>query len=198
MASREGPTNPATHLMRLASAARQAAEEIAAEADVYAEWAGEVLAAGGRLLYCGNGGSAATAEHIAAEYVVRYRRDRDPLPAIALTTSSAVLTAAGNDFGFDDLFVRPLRALGRRGDLLIVHSTSGTSPNCLAAARLARELGLRVVALTGAEGGELAALADLAIRVPAADTATIQEIHLAVEHAVADAIDERFAAPGPR
>lgn len=183
----------AAALRALSTAAGRAADELAGDIGRYAGWAIETLEGGGRLLYCGNGGSAATVEHIATEYVVRFRRRREPLPAIALTAGSALLTAAANDFGFDQVFVRSLRALGRPGDLLIVHSTSGASPNCLAAARTAREMGLRTVALTGASGGELAELAEHTIRAPSDDTATIQEVHLAVEHAVADHVDAHFA-----
>lgn len=183
----------ASSLRALSAAADRAADELAADVGRYAGWAIETLEGGGRMLFCGNGGSAATVEHIATEYVVRFRRRREPLPAIALTAGSALLTAAANDFGYDQVFVRTLQALGRSGDLLIVHSTSGASPSCLAAARAGRELGLRTVALTGASGGELAELAELAIRAPSDDTATIQEIHLAVEHAVADHVDAHFA-----
>jgi len=184
-------------LRALSAAAGRAAAELSADVGRYADLAIETLEGGGRLLFCGNGGSAATVEHIATEYLVRFQREREPLPAIALTAGSALLTAAANDFGYDQVFVRSLRALGRAGDLLIVHSTSGASPNCLAAARTAREIGLRTVALTGASGGELAGLADLAILAPADATATIQEIHLAIEHAVADHLDAHFAGERP-
>lgn len=184
-------------LHRLAELARRAAEEMAEEIARYGDWAIETLEGGGRLLFCGNGGSASTVEHVAAEYLVRFRRQRQPLPAIALTAGSASVTAAANDFGYEEVFLRPLRAHGRPEDLLIVHSTSGASPNCLAAARAARELGIRCVALTGAAAGELADLADLALRVPARETAAIQEIHLAIEHAVADRVDAHFADGSP-
>lgn len=180
-------------LRALSAAAERAAVELETEAAAYAELAIDALRRGGRLLFCGNGGSAATVEHVAAEYLVRFRRDRGPLPAIALTAGSAMITAAANDFGYEQVFVRPLRALGRPGDLLVIHSTSGSSPNCLAAARAARELDIRTVALTGASGGALAELADLTIRAPSDVTATIQEIHLAIEHAVADHVDAGFA-----
>lgn len=184
-------------LRRLAELARRTADELAEEVATYGDWTIETLEGGGRLLYCGNGGSASTAEHVAAEYVVRFRRDRRPLPAIPLTAASAGLTAAANDFGYEEVFVRPLRAHARPGDLLVVHSTSGTSPNCLAAARAARELGVRCVALTGATGGDLADLCDLALRVPAEETAAIQEIHLAIEHVVAERVDAHFADGAP-
>jgi len=181
-------------LRRLAAAAGDAAEELAGDVGTYADWALATLQDGGRLLFCGNGGSAATAEHMATEYLVRFRRERRPLPAVSLAASTAMLTASANDFGYEEVFVRPLRALGRRGDLLVAHSTSGASANCLAAVRAARELGIRSVALTGSAGGELAALADHAIRAPSDETATVQEIHLAIEHAVADHVDAAFAA----
>ena len=184
-------------LRRLATLADRAADEMAPEIATYGDWAIETIAAGGRLLFCGNGGSASTVEHVAAEYLVRFRRERRPLPAIALTAGSAAMTAAANDFGYDDVFVRPLEAHARPGDLLVVHSTSGASRNCLAAARAARSLGIRCVALTGASGGPLAELADLALRVPERETAPIQEIHLAIEHAVADRVDAHFAAGAP-
>jgi len=184
----------ANRLRRLAALATDAADTLAADTGAYAERATATLAAGGRLLFCGNGGSAATVEHMATEYVIRFRRERRPLPALALTAGSATLTAAANDYGYDQIFVRPIRAFGRPGDLLVVHSTSGQSPNCLAAVRVAHELGLHTVALTGGHGGELAGLAELTIRVPSDETAAIQEIHLAIEHAVADHVDAHFAA----
>jgi D-sedoheptulose 7-phosphate isomerase len=182
------------HFERLAEAAEAAAERLGTDIATYADWALTTLRAGGRLLFCGNGGSAATAEHVATEYVVRFRRSRPPLPAIALTGSTGSLTAAANDFGFDDVFVRPLLALGRSDDLLVLHSTSGASPNILAVARAAAEVPIRTVALVGAGGGPLTKLVDHSILVPSSDTATIQELHLAVEHAVADYVDAWFAA----
>lgn len=187
------PDEAVEGLRRLAELARRTADEMAEGIATYGDWAIETLEGGGRLLFCGNGGSASTVEHIAAEYLVRFRRRRRPLPAIALTAGSASLTAAANDFGYDDVFVRPLRAHARPGDLLVVHSTSGASPSCLAVARAAREVGIRSVALTGGARSDLADLADLALRVPAAETAVIQEIHLAIEHSVADRVDAHFA-----
>jgi len=182
------------HFERLAQAAEAVAEQLGPGIATYADWALTTLRAGGRLLFCGNGGSAATAEHVATEYVVRFRRNRPPLPAIALTGSTGSLTAGANDFGFEGVFVRPLLALGRSDDLLIMHSTSGASPNVLAVARAAAEVPIRTVALVGAAGGPLTELVDHSIRVPSSDTATIQELHLAVEHAVADYVDAWFAA----
>ena len=186
-------TAAARHLEHLVLAASKLADGMGTDIGTYAEWALTTLRTGGRLLFCGNGGSAATTEHIATEYVVRLRRDRAPLPAIALTSGTGMLTASANDFGFDQVFVRPLIALGRSGDLLVLHSTSGASPNLLAAARAAAEIPIRTVALLGASGGPLGELADHSIRVPSDVTATIQELHLAIEHAVADYIDAWFA-----
>lgn len=190
----DGPEFVITRLGKLQVAAQRMMTDVASAVEEYATLAAHTLASGGRLLYCGNGGSASTVEHVAAEYQVRFRRDdRRPLPAVALGAGSAVLTASANDFGFEKVFVRPLRALGGAGDLLVIHSTSGRSANCIEAAKVATELRMETVALTGADGGELADLASLAIRVPADETATVQELHLAVEHAVVDYVDIYFA-----
>lgn len=181
------------HLLALADDIRGSADALAGQAAVYAGRVIETFDAGGRLLLCGNGGSAATVEHIATEYVIRLKRDRLPLPAIALTAGSAQLTASANDFGYDRAFVRPLTAFGQRGDLLVLHSTSGESENLLAAAAEASRLGIGTVALLGEQGGRLGPIVDLPIRVPSRDTARIQEIHLALEHAVADLVDAHYA-----
>lgn len=146
----------------------------------------ETLAGGGTLLFCGNGGSAADAQHLATEYVVRYRAGAQrPRRAIALTTDSSLLTAAANDFGFEHVFARQVEALARPGDLLVVHSTSGNSPNCLLAVAQARALGVRSVAFTGGDGGALAREADLAFVVPDDRTNHVQELHLAIQHQIA-------------
>jgi D-sedoheptulose 7-phosphate isomerase len=172
-------------LAQLLSTTAGQADTIAALAHRYRE----TLRAGGTLLFAGNGGSAADAQHIAAEYVVRFRTARGPRRALALTTDSSVLTAAGNDLGFDQVFAREVEALGRPGDLLILHSTSGESANLLAAARAARERGIPVVALLGKGGGRLAALADLALVVASNETCHVQEVHLAVQHTIAGLLD---------
>lgn len=177
----------------LSEAARATSDALARDVGRYAGWVKETLEGGGRLLFAGNGGSAATAEHVAAEYAVRFLRRRGALPAAALTSSGPALTAAANDFGYEESLSRPLRAWGRGGDLLVVHSTSGDSPNIVRAVEAAREMGLRTVALTGGEEGPLARAVDLCLRVPAGPTARVQEIHLAVEHAVADRVDAWFA-----
>ncbi len=148
-----------------------------------------VLAEGGTLFFAGNGGSAADAQHLAAEYVVRYSRSRKPLPAIALTTDTSLLTACGNDLGFDEVFARQVEALVRPGDLLVLHSTSGESPNVIRAAQAAKAKGAAVVALLGKGGGGLAELVDDALVVPSDDTAHIQEVHLAIEHVICDLVE---------
>jgi D-sedoheptulose 7-phosphate isomerase len=143
----------------------------------------ESFRGGGRLLLCGNGGSAADCQHMAAEFVSRFspKLDRAPIPALALTTDTSFLTAFANDCGYEGVFARQVRAHGRAGDVLLAISTSGNSPNVLAAVRAARELGLKIIALTG-PAGALAPLADVAIAVPSADTQHMQEAHLAIEH----------------
>lgn len=173
----------------LEEAVRRTARELSRPAARYAAWVRETLEGGGSVLLCGNGGSAATAQHVAAEYVVRFRRRRRPLPAEALGASAPELTAAANDFGFPAAFARAVEARAGPDDLLVVHSTSGTSKNVVRAVEAAGRLGARTVALTGDDGGLLQEAADLCLAVPAADPARIQELHLAVEHAVVDRVD---------
>ena len=162
-----------------------------------AEAAISVLHAGGKLLFCGNGGSAADSQHLATELTIRFERERRALPAIALTTDTSALTAAGNDFGFERVFARQIEALGRPGDLLIAFTTSGESPNIVAALRAARELGVRTACLTGRHGGRIARekLADHCLVVPGDRTASIQEVHILLGHFVCAAIDAAFASP---
>lgn len=147
------------------------------------------LKAGGKLLLCGNGGSAADAQHIAAELVGRYEKPRRAWPAIALTTDTSALTALGNDYGYAEVFARQVEALARPGDLLLAISTSGDSPNILKAVRRARELDCRTIALTGAGGGQLAALCDQAVMVPAARTSRVQEAHITIGHVWCEMVD---------
>lgn len=181
------------HLEALSELLVRSGAEIAAPAAAYAALVIETFERDGRLLMCGNGGSAATVEHVATEYVVRLKRERRALPAIALTAGTAQLTASANDYGYEMAFVRSLRAFGRRGDLVVMHSTSGESANLLAAAAEASRMEAGTVALLGKGGGPLAELVDLPIRVPERDTARVQEVHLAIEHAVADIVDAHFA-----
>lgn len=194
--SSESAQSVRRHLEGLASRALEAADLVSADAARYAALVQESLIGGGKLMFAGNGGSAAAAEHIATEYVVRLRRKRRALPAIALTAGTATLSAAANDFGFEQVFARLVEAHARPGDLLVLHSTSGNSANLLEAAKAARRKGVTTVALLDRAGGQLAPLVDLAIRVPADDSAAVQELQLAVEHAVADLIDAWFAAEG--
>jgi D-sedoheptulose 7-phosphate isomerase len=150
------------------------------------------LEGGGKILICGNGGSAADAQHLATEFVSTLTIDnpRPSIPAIALTTDTSLLTAIANDFGPDGVFERQVESLGRRGDVLIAISTSGNSANVIRAAERAQEQRLRVIALTGSSGGKLAPLADVAIRVPSAETAHVQEGHLAVEQLLASLVED--------
>ncbi|MBI4507787.1 MAG: SIS domain-containing protein [Chloroflexi bacterium] len=149
--------------------------------------------AGGKLLLCGNGGSAAQCQHIAAEFVGRLTRDfvRRALPAIALTTDTTLLTAFANDCGFEAVFARQVEALQRPGDVLIAVSTSGDSPNVIRAVEAARAAGLRTVALTG-QGGRLAAMAEVVIAVPSTNTQHVQEAHLAIGHILCDLVERRL------
>jgi D-sedoheptulose 7-phosphate isomerase len=144
----------------------------------------------GKVMICGNGGSAADAQHFAAELVSRFNYDRTGLPSIALTTDTSILTAAGNDYGFESVFSRQVEALGRKGDVLIAISTSGNSPNVLKAIRTARSLGITVAGLTGMGGGEMADECDIVIRVPSERTPYVQEIHETVLHYVAGRVEE--------
>jgi D-sedoheptulose 7-phosphate isomerase len=149
-----------------------------------------VLESGNKLLIFGNGGSAADAQHIAAEYVNRFALDRDPLPAIALTTDTSVLTSIANDFGYDEVFAKQVRALGRRGDLAIAISTSGGSRSVLRAVQVCKELGIHTVGLTGGGGGELGTLVDHHLCVcSTANTARIQETHILIGHATCELVE---------
>src|SRR6185436_8197606 len=148
------------------------------------------LQSGGKLLLAGNGGSAADAQHIATELVVRFKKNRRALPAIALTTDSSALTAIGNDLGFEHLFSRQIEALGRPGDVFLGLSTSGRSPNILAACRAARETGMAVIGFTGATGGAMSDLCDALVRVPSDDTPFIQQVHIAIGHTVCAIAEE--------
>ncbi len=151
------------------------------------------LESGGTLFFAGNGGSAADAQHVAAEYVVRYHAVQPrALRAIALTTDTSILTAAANDLGAGQLFVRQLEALARPGDVLVLHSTSGNSANCLAAASRARELGVVTVALLGGDGGLLLAAVDHAYVVPETRVNHVQELHLAIQHQIAGILTAEF------
>ena len=149
----------------------------------------ESMRDGGKLLIAGNGGSAADAQHIAGEFVSRLNFDRGPLPAVALTTDSSVLTAIGNDYGFEQVFERQVRALGRRGDVLLAVSTSGRSPNILSALRAAREIEMMSIGFTGMRGVAMAALCDLVLIVPSEVTQLIQQVHIVAAHAICELVE---------
>lgn len=152
----------------------------------------ETVRRGGTLYFCGNGGSAADAQHLATEYVVRYMRTRRPYPAVALTTDTSLLTAAANDLGFDEVFARQVEALAKPGDLLIIHTTSGNSPNLLRAAEAARAKGVPVLALSAKDGGKLKALATHCVIVPTDRTDRAQELQLCIQHVICDTVEREL------
>lgn len=180
-------------------AALQAAlERTSACAPTIRRWGRDLAAVldnGGRLLACGNGGSAAEAQHLTGELVGRFRHERRPLSAIALHADTSAGTAIVNDYGEAEMFARQVRAHGRPGDVLIVLSTSGTSHNVVAAAKAAHDIGVTTWAMTGPAPNPLAALCDDAVAVEAATTATVQEVHLALAHALCEALDDALGAP---
>jgi D-sedoheptulose 7-phosphate isomerase len=184
------------------------AESISLKTDFAAQQGDMVVAAarklagvfqqGGRVLLFGNGGSAADAQHLAAEFVNRFQVERPPLAALALTTDTSILTAVANDYDFLQVFAKQVRALGRRGDLAFGISTSGNSPNVVEGLKVARELGLGTLALSGRDGGPVAARADLALVVPSRNTPRVQEVHITIGHVLCDLVDfilypEKFA-----
>ena len=181
---------------------RSLADSIAAKEDFYrdhrqqlfllVDWVIDCFRAGNKLMICGNGGSAADAQHLAAEFVNRFLINRAPLPALALTTDTSILTSVGNDFSYDDIFAKQVEALGKKGDILLGISTSGNSPNVVRAFDAAKKIGVRTVILTGGSGGRLAGEAKLALTVPSAKTPHIQEAHLWIEHMLCWLVDERL------
>ncbi|MRR49569.1 MAG: phosphoheptose isomerase [Rhodocyclaceae bacterium] len=158
------------------------------------------IRAGGKIMACGNGGSAADSQHFAAELLNRFEKERAPLPGLALTTDTSTLTSIGNDYRYEDVFSKQVRGLGRRGDVLLAISTSGNSPNVIEAIKAAHEIGIRVVALTGKGGGKMTALLtadDVHLCVPADRTARIQEVHLLTLHCLCDGIDALILGDTP-
>ena len=154
------------------------------------------VSAGNKLMFCGNGGSAADAQHLAAELVGRLVRDRRALPGLALSTDSSALTCIGNDFGFDEIFARQINGLGRPGDVLFAISTSGNSANVLRAVEVAKARGILTIGLTGHTGGKLAPLVDLPIVVPSDDTARIQEAHIFLGHVICGSLERSLGIGG--
>lgn len=159
--------------------------DISAAAEVLVRCIGN----GNKIMFAGNGGSAADAQHLAAELVNRFRMERRPLPGLALTTDTSILTSIGNDYSFDEIFEKQLRALGKSGDALVGISTSGTSPNIVRSFRAAGEMGISTIAMTG-QGGNLSDLADVVISVPSGTTARIQEMHILIGHILCEIIED--------
>lgn len=181
-------------LRDLAAAATTAADHLGTDMERAGTTMRDTLRHGGTLFFCGNGGSAADAQHMATEYVVRYMKNRRALPAIALTTDTSLITAAGNDLGFDEIFARQVEALVTARDLLVIHSTSGNSPNVVKAAEAARRKGAKVVAFSSRDGGALRAVADHSVVVPTDRTDRAQEIHLCIEHAICEIIETELTS----
>jgi D-sedoheptulose 7-phosphate isomerase len=195
-----GPVNGAvSSFTRAAAEWRRLADTLerqAAAVEALARWTADRILGGARLLVCGNGGSAAEAQHFATELVGRYQAERRPLPAIALSADGALLTCIANDYSADAVFARQVQGLGRPGDLLVGLTTSGRSRNVLAAVAAAKAAGLHTLALLGKDGGALAGQAEREWIVPSQSTARIQETHLFFIHVVCDYLDEALTAPG--
>ena len=149
----------------------------------------EALQNGNKVIFCGNGGSAADSQHLSAELMGRYKFDRDPLSALSLTTDTSALTAIGNDYGYENVFSRPLKGIGKKGDVLVGISTSGNSRNVLEAFKTAKAMGIRTVAFTGRGGGKMKEDADICLNVPAAATNSIQEMHIACGHIICGIVE---------
>lgn len=179
-----------------AAVSARAAEELPPVLERFVTALYDCLRGGHKVLACGNGGSAAEAQHLVAELVGRFREERQALAAIALTADTAILTALGNDYGYERVFSRQVEALARPGDVLIAMSTSGNSPNVVLAARAARTLGCRVLALTGERDSELGRHADLLLKAPSNVVARIQEVHTLSVHAITDSLDELIRRQG--
>jgi D-sedoheptulose 7-phosphate isomerase len=177
-------------VLQSADAKRRFAEEAAGDIARAVELVVECLRAGHKVLLCGNGGSAAEAQHIAGELVGRFKLERPAFHAVALTTDTSILTAIGNDYGFDAIFARQVEGLGSTGDVLLAYSTSGNSPNVLKAIEMARQRGMKVVGFTGPDGGAMAGICDVCIKAPGEDTPTVQECHTAAGHTICRFVEE--------
>lgn len=187
----------AKDLKELSRLAAEVAQKHAADISRIASTYIRTLRGGGTLYFAGNGGSAADAQHIATEYVVRYGRNRKALPAVAITTDTSLLTACANDFAFDEIFARQVEAVMNPRDLLVLHSTSGNSRNLIRAVEQARSQGVTCVALLGKGGGKIRALVDDRLVIPSSDPSHIQELHLAIEHVICGLVDAEFAGTNP-
>lgn len=179
-------------LRELAATAQRVAEQMRPSLEKALGMVRETVRRGGTLYFCGNGGSAADAQHLATEYVVRYMRSRRPYPAVALTTDTSLITAVGNDLGFDEIFARQVEALAKPGDLLIIHTTSGNSPNLLRAAEAARAKGVDVLAMSAKDGGKLKALATHSVIVPTDRSDRAQELQLCIQHVICDLVEREL------
>jgi D-sedoheptulose 7-phosphate isomerase len=179
-------------LRDLATTAERVATELGPSLDTALGLVRATVKRGGTLFFCGNGGSAADAQHLATEYVVRYTRKRRAYPAVALTTDTSLLTAAGNDFGFEEIFARQVEALAKPGDLLIIHTTSGNSPNVIRAAEAARAKKVEVLAMSAKGGGKLKALATHCVVIPTDQTDRAQELQLCIQHVICDLIEREL------
>jgi D-sedoheptulose 7-phosphate isomerase len=179
----------AAGLRELSTLALTVAEQMGPQLEIALRLVQDTVSRGGTLFFCGNGGSAADAQHLATEYVVRYMRDRRAYPAIALTTDTSLITAASNDFGFDHIFARQVEALAKPGDLLVIHSTSGNSPNVLLAAEAARAKGMSVLGFSARDGGKLRDLVSHCVIIPTTRTDRAQELHLCIEHLICEIVE---------
>jgi D-sedoheptulose 7-phosphate isomerase len=201
---REPDDMVAAHFRRSSETLDRAATDEKLRAVIYAvaETVTQAFRSGGKLMLAGNGGSAADAQHIAGEFLSRFSFDRNPLPAIALTSDTSVLTAIGNDYGYEHTFERQVRGLGRAGDVFIAISTSGRSPNVLAALQAARKLGIATVGFTGEGKRDMVAYCDHCLAAPSSDTPLIQQIHIVAAHAICGLVERNLfgggVAPTPR
>jgi len=177
-------------LRELSRLASKMSEEITSEVGIAATLIVHSLRAGGKILTCGNGGSAADAQHLTGEIIGRFLFDRPPLPAITLSADTSILTAVGNDYGFENVFSRQVEGLGKSGDVLIGFSTSGKSPNILCAFQTARTLGMKTIALVGAHSNEVLEDCDVCFHVPSGITPRIQELHTALLHAICEEVEK--------
>lgn len=169
----------------------QTMEQMEVISDI-AERCRATLTAGQKILFCGNGGSAADAQHLAAELIGRFQKERRSLAAVALTTDTSILTAVANDYGYEEVFARQVEGLGRSGDVLIGISTSGNSKNVVKAVEKARDIGMHTIAFTGEGGGKLSSLCDITLAVPSKVTARIQEMHILVGHIICELVEEDY------
>lgn len=182
----------AAPLRDLAETAQRVADELGPSLDKALAMVRATVKRGGTLFFCGNGGSAADAQHLATEYVVRYMRNRRAYPAIALTTDTSLLTAAANDLGFDEVFARQVEALAKPGDLLVVHTTSGNSTNLLRAAETAKKKGVEVLAMSARDGGKIKAVATHTVIIPTDRTDRAQELQLCIQHIICDIVEQEL------